>query len=102
MAPANIRKEGSAIDLTIAVGILAASGLSLKTYTYLDADQRLFTSENFRYSPDVRITITAVDAVLKRFDGTFSGTIYNPNSNTPQLALDQVLINSGQLVRVNY
>ena len=32
MAPADLRKEGSAYDLTLAIGILAASGQTMNSY----------------------------------------------------------------------
>lgn len=86
----------------LGVGTFYGANDSKVSMAYINSKQRYFVSNNFRIPSDVRITITEIDTVLNRLNGSFAGKLYDPSSNTPEQSEDQVVIYSGQLVRLNF
>ena len=81
MAPADLRKEGSAYDLTIAIGILAASGK-----VNADALGRFIIMGELSLDGELKPIRGALPITIEAKNRGFKGIIL-PNANAPEAAV---------------
>lgn len=83
----------------IEVGSYAATDVFI---SFLDSDQRFYTSTTDRFDSDARIVISEVDSARNIFSGTFTGTLYDNSKPNPADRGSQASINGGKLVNVSF